>query len=191
MQAARARRVRYEGHHGDPARGELVDRSAYPWVVERDDGDALIGRRQVFQRAGQHIRIEHIDMEDVDEAALAGKPVCGALDLLGQIGHEAVAAGRQHKGEAKALPARETRRRHVGAVAQLGDGGLDTRDGLGAHALSPIDDAVDGRERNAGGPRDILERGANDRLRRASAHSRAAHSMPRVINVRISGTSSS
>ena len=85
MQAARARRVRHKGHHGDPARGELVDRGAHPGMVERDDGDALIGRRQVLQRAGQHIRIEHVDMEDIDEAALAGEPVRGALDLLGQV----------------------------------------------------------------------------------------------------------
>ncbi len=160
-------------------------------MVERDDGDALIGRRQVFQRTGEHIRIEHVDMEDIDEAAVAGEPVRGALDLLGQVGHEAVAAARQHEGEAERLPAGEPRGRDVGAIAEFCHRGLDTRDGLGAHALAPVDDAVDGCERNARRARDVLQRGANRRLRRASCHSRAAHSMPRVINVRISGTSSS
>src|SRR3569832_2853803 len=64
METARAGRVRNKCHHGDPARSEFVDRGTYPGMVERDDGDTLIGRRQVFQRSGLHIRIEYVDVED-------------------------------------------------------------------------------------------------------------------------------
>ncbi len=130
-------------------------------------------------------------MQDINEAALAGEPVRGALDLLGQVGHEAVATRRQHKGKAERLPAGKPRGRDVGSIAEFCHRGLDPRDGLGAHALAPVDDAVDGGERNTRRARDVLERGTKHRLGRTSIHSRAAHSMPRIINVRISGTSSS
>ena len=42
-----------------------------------------------LERTGERIGIEHVDMQDVDEAALAGEPVGGAPHLLGQVRHEA------------------------------------------------------------------------------------------------------
>ena len=130
-------------------------------------------------------------MKDVDEGALAGQPVRRALDLFGQVRHEAVAAGRQNEGEAETLVARQPRRRGIGAVTEPRHGRLDPRDGLFAHALAPVDHAVDGRQRNARRTRDVFKRRASGRAGFATRHQRAAHSMPRVMIVLISGTSSS
>jgi hypothetical protein len=57
--------------------------------------------------------------------------------------------------------------------------------------LATVDHAVDSRRRNAGHARDVIERRTSGRTGFAVRHQRAAHSMPRVMIVRISGTSSS
>ena len=85
----------------------------------------------------------------------------------------------------------EPRRGGIGAVAESRDRSFDARDGLLAHALATVDDAVDGRQRNAGRARDVFECRARRRTGFAARHQRAAQSMPRVMIVLISGTSSS
>ena len=102
-----------------------------------------------------------------------------------------LAAGRQDEGEAETLVARKPRRRGIGAVTEPRHRRLHPRDGFLAHALAPIDHAVDGRQRNPGRARDVFECRARRRTGFAVSHHRAAHSMPRVMIVRISGTSSS
>ena len=79
----------------------------------------------------------------------------------------------------------------IGAVAELGHRRLDPRDGLLAHALAPVDHAVDGRQRNAGRARDVFQCRASGGAGFATRRQRAAQSRPRVMIVRISGTSSS
>ena len=111
--------------------------------------------------------------------------------LFGQVRHEAVGAGRQDEGEAEALVARQPGRRRIGAVAELRHRRLDPRDRLFAHALAPVDHAVDGRQRNARDARDVFQRRASGGAGVAIRRQRAAHSRPRVMIVLISGTSSS
>jgi hypothetical protein len=130
-------------------------------------------------------------MKDVDEAALAGEPFRGALNLFSQVIHKTVAAGRQHESKAKGLASREPSGRDIDPIAELGDIRLDARHRLGAHTLAPVDDAIDGSERDTRRARYVFERGAHCRMYLAARHWRAAHSMPRIIIVLISGTSSS
>ena len=77
-----------------------------------------IGGRKLLQRSRQRVRIEHVDMKDVDEGTLADQPIRRALDLFGQVRHETVAAGRQNEGEAETLVARQARRGWIGAVTE-------------------------------------------------------------------------
>ena len=160
-------------------------------MIERDRGDACIGGRKLFQRSRQRVRIEHVDMKDVDEGTLADQPIRRALDLFGQVRHETVAAGRQNEGEAETLVARQPCRGWIGAVTEPRHGRLDPRDGLFAHPLAPVDHAVDGRKRNPRDTRDVFKRRASGGAGFAIRHQRAAHNRPRVMIVLISGTSSS
>ena len=84
-----------------PAVCQLVDGGAHPRMIERDGGDAVVGGRQGFQGVGEGIRIEDIDMQDVDEGALARQPVGGPPDLLGQVRHELLAPIGRMKAKRK------------------------------------------------------------------------------------------
>ena len=173
------------------ARDEIVDRSPDPGVIECHGGDTLIGRREPLQCGGERIRIEHIDMHDIDIAVLPGQPVGRAFDLCGQIGHEAVGIRRQDEGETVTLVAGEPHGGGIGPITELGDGGFDADDGLPAHALALVDDTVRSGQRHAGFAGDVFQRRPAARHPLAIRTHRAAHSMPRVIRVLISGTSSS
>ena len=113
------------------ARGEIVDRGPDPRMIEGDGSDAVIGRRKLLQRAGQRIRIEHIDMKDVDEGALAGQPfarcarTCSVrlvMKLLAPVGR--MKAKRKLWLRASRVAAA------IGAVTELGHRRFDPRDGL-------------------------------------------------------------
>src|ERR1700694_2696754 len=73
--------VRYQRDDMNAARDEVVDRSPDPGMVERDGRYAMIAWRKPFERRSERIRIEHVDMHDVDIAVLACQPIGGALDL--------------------------------------------------------------------------------------------------------------
>ena len=70
--------------------------------------------------------------------------------------NELAPVGRMN-AKRKRLIARQPGRRRVGTVAELGHRRLDPGDRLVAHAVAPIDHAVDGRERHARGAGDVLQ----------------------------------
>ena len=71
----------------DPSIRQIVDRRAHLRMVERDRCNAVVGGGQGPQSPGESIGVEDIDVQDVDEGALAdlilvdGDPIAN-LDLI-------------------------------------------------------------------------------------------------------------
>ena len=54
-----------------------------------------------LERARERLGIEHVDMQNVDEAALAGEPVGGAPHLLGRFAMKVLAPLGRMKAKRK------------------------------------------------------------------------------------------
>ena len=157
VQPAGGGRVRHQRHHGDAGAGEIVDGVADAGVVERDGGDAVEAGTLGLQRGGEHVGVEDVDMDGVDEGALAGEPLGGLADLVGQQVHEGVAAHGQDEAEAEGAVARQPRGGGIRPVAELEDGRLDPGHGPVPDARTPVDDAVHGGQRHARFARNVLQ----------------------------------
>ena len=157
VQAPRARRVRNQGHDPNAAVRRIVDGGAHLGVIERDGGDAVVGRRQGASAPASASGSKTSTCRTSMKARWLASQSAVAAYLLVEVRHERIGAGRQDEGETEGLIAGQPGRRRVGTVAELGQRRLDPGHRLAAHAVAPIDHAVDGRQRHAGGAGDVLQ----------------------------------
>ena len=129
-------------------------------MVEGDDGHAVNFAIEAVERGGQNVTIENVDVRQPDPHVLVGDIVGRGVHPLLQCLHESVGAGRQDELKAVVAPAREPRGKPVGAVFEPVDRLLHPLRRVGMDARPAIEDAIDRRQADPGGPRDILKRRA-------------------------------
>ena len=160
MGAARPRRIRHQGHHGDAGTAEIVDRLTHRRVIERDHGDAVDGAVQAVERRRQDVAVEDIDEGDADLDPLAGDEVGSGAHLVLELLHEDVGADRQEEPETVDPSPGKTCCEPVGPVLQPVDCGLHALDGLDMDARTAIEHPVDRGEADTRRARHVQERGS-------------------------------